>query len=129
MLANLFLGVFYNLSIWYKLIEKTIFGAYISIFGASITLILNFILIPKIGFIGSAWATLACYFSMSLASYLLSKRYFPIPYQFRRLSLYLFIMLAIYFIISITHLNTAINTLFLLGFVIFAYLLEKPKKV
>ena len=128
LLANLFLGVFYNLSIWYKLIEKTIFGAYISIFGASITLILNFILIPKIGFIGSAWATLVCYFSMSVTSYLLSKRYFPIPYQFRRLSLYLFIMLAIYFIISIAHLNTAINTLFLLGFIIFAYLLEKQKK-
>lgn len=128
LLANLFLGIFYNLSIWYKLIEKTVFGAYLSIFGAIITLLLNFILIPKIGFIGSAWATLACYFSMSLASYFLSKKHFPIPYQFSRILLYLFAMLVIYGIIFITHLNIVINTLFLLGFIIFAYLLEKPKK-
>ena len=76
LIANLFLGVLYNLSIWYKLTEKTIFGAYISIFGAIITVVLNFSLIPKIGILGSAWATLMCYFSMTILSYFLGKNIF-----------------------------------------------------
>jgi O-antigen/teichoic acid export membrane protein len=128
LLANLFLGVFFNLSIWYKLTEKTMFGAYLAIFGAIITLLLNFILIPKIGFVGSAWATLACYFSMALASYFLGQKYFPVAYEIRKISLYLFSMLGIYFLIYNACFNLSINCLFLLGFIIFVYLLEKPKK-
>ena len=128
LIANLFLGVLYNLSIWYKLTEKTIFGAYISIFGAIITVVLNFSLIPKIGILGSAWATLMCYFSMTILSYFLGKKYFPIPYQTSRIVFYLGVILALYFVIVNFDLNTAINTLFLLGFVIFVYVLEKNKK-
>ena len=104
------------------------FGAYLAIFGAIITLALNFILIPKIGFIGSALATLACYFSMVLASYFLGKKHFPIPYQIEKISLYLFSMLAIYFLIYNQYFNLGVNSLLLLGFIIFVYLLEKPKK-
>ena len=104
------------------------FGAYLAIFGAIITLLLNFILIPKIGFIGSAWATLVCYFSMALASYFFGKKHFPIPYQVGKISLYLFSMLAIYFLIYNHYFNLGINSLLLLGFIIFVYLLEKPKK-
>ena len=128
LIANLFLGVLYNLSIWYKLTEKTIFGAYISIFGAIITVVLNFSLIPKIGILGSAWATLMCYFSMTILSYFLGKKYFPIPYQTSRIVFYLGVILALYFVIVNFDLNTAINTLFLLGFVIFVYVFEKNKK-
>lgn len=128
LLANLFLGIFFNLSIWYKLTGKTIFGAYFSILGAVVTISLNIFLIPKIGFVGSAWATLACYFTMVVASFFTGKKHFPIQYEVGRISLYLFLMLLIYCLISLTHLNTAINTMFLLGFLIFAYLLEKPKK-
>ncbi len=127
LLSNLFLGIFFNLSIWYKLTGKTIFGAYLAIFGAIITLTLNIALIPKIGFIGSALATLACYFSMALASYILGNKYFPVPYQAGRILLYLFGMLSIYAIIYNTHLNTSINSLFLAGFIIFVYILEKQK--
>ena len=128
LLANLFLGIFFNLSIWYKLTEQTVFGAYLAIFGAAITLLLNIVLIPKIGFVGSALATLVCYFSMALASYILGKKRFPIPYQLGRISLYIFSMLAIYLLIYTTHLNMWINSLFLLGFIIFVYLLEKTEK-
>ena len=128
LIANLFLGVLYNLSIWYKLTEKTIFGAYISIFGAIITVVLNFSLIPKIGILGSAWATLLCYFSMTILSYFLGKKHFPIPYQTSRIVFYLGVILALYFVIVNFDLNTAINTLFLLGFVIFVYVFEKNKK-
>ena len=127
LLANLFLGIYYNLSIWYKLTEKTKYGAYLSIFGAVITLSLNFTLIPVLGFVGCAWATLVCYFSMTVASYYLGKRHFSVPYQVKRIALYLFGMLCVYFCIYFTNLNMWINSLFLLGFVIFVYRLEKPK--
>ena len=63
LLAHLFLGVYYNLSMWYKLTNQTKYGAFISLMGAVITILLNIILIPKVGYIGSAWATLICYFS------------------------------------------------------------------
>lgn len=129
LLANLFLGIYYNLSIWYKLTEKTKYGAYLSLFGAIITLILNFILIPKIGFVGSAWATLICYFSMTVASYYIGKKHFPIPYQVERIGLYLFNMLGIYFFIYFVPENILFNSLLLLGFIIFVYLLEKPKTI
>jgi len=127
LLANLFLGIYYNLSIWYKLTEKTKYGAYLSIFGAIITLSLNFTLIPLLGFVGCAWATLVCYFSMTVASYYLGKRHFSVPYEVNRIALYLFCMLCVYFCIYFTNLNMWINSLFLLGFVIFVYRLEKPK--
>ena len=127
LLANLFLGIFYNLSIWYKLTEKTKYGAYLSIFGAIITLILNFVLIPIIGFVGSAIATLVCYFSMSVASYFIGKKHFPIPYNLKTIGLYIFNMLGIYFVIYFYPENILINCLLLVGFVIFVYLTEKPK--
>ena len=127
LLANLFLGIFYNLSIWYKLTEKTKYGAYLSIFGAIITLILNFVLIPIIGFVGSAIATLVCYFSMSVASYFIGKRHFPIPYNLKTIGLYIFNMLGIYFFIYFSRENILFNALLLVGFIIFVYLTEKPK--
>ena len=95
--ANLFLGIYYNLSIWYKLSEKTKYGAYLSMFGAVITLCLNFILIPKIGFVGSAWATLICYVSMTVASYYLGRKHYKIPYPLKRISFYLGLVAVLYF--------------------------------
>ncbi|MFL2573291.1 MAG: polysaccharide biosynthesis C-terminal domain-containing protein [Flavobacteriales bacterium] len=68
LLANFFLGIYYNLSIWFKLTEKTIYGAYIAIFGAIVTLTGNYTLIPIIGFVGCAISTLVCYFLMTILS-------------------------------------------------------------
>ncbi len=79
--ANLMLGVYYNLSVWYKLTDKTHLGAFIAGGGAFITIILNFIWIPRIGYMGSAWATLICYTSMALASFWIGKKYYPVPYN------------------------------------------------
>ena len=128
LLANLFLGIYYNLSIWYKLTEKTKYGAYLSIFGAIITLVLNFALIPIIGFVGSAWATLVCYFCMTVASYYLGKRHFPIPYQVGRIGLYLSSMLGIYFFLYFSESNMWFNSLYLFGFIISIFVLEKRNK-
>lgn len=87
--ANLCLGIYYNLSVWYKLSDKTLAGAYIAMIGAVITITLNVLLIPVYGYTGSAWATLACYFSMMLISYFAGQRYYPVPYNAQKISAYL----------------------------------------
>jgi O-antigen/teichoic acid export membrane protein len=88
-LANFFLGIYTNLSVWYKLIDKTYIGAYISIVGAVITLALNFLLIPSMSYYGSAIATLAAYGSMMFISYYLGNKYYPIPYDMKKIGGYL----------------------------------------
>lgn len=87
--AYLFLGVYYNLSIWYKLTDRTYFGTIITVMGMVITLALNYVLIPIAGYLGSTWATLACYFSMAVVSYFLGQKYYPVPYAVGQALLYL----------------------------------------
>ena len=89
LLANLFLGIYHNLAIWYKLTDKTKYAMLFSITGAVITIVLNVIFIPKIGFIASAWATLFTYGSMMLLSYFIGKKYYPIPYNLKKSGSYL----------------------------------------
>lgn len=130
LLANLFLGVFYNLSVWYKLTDKTIYGAGISIFGAAITLILNIILIPYLGYIGSAWATFFCYASMMIASYFIGQKHFPINYPIKQISLYFLIALGIYFIsIKTNNLEIitkyTVNSFLLISYVLGVYFIDK----
>ncbi len=88
-LANFFLGIYTNLSVWYKLIDKTHIGAYISIVGAIITLALNFLLIPTMSYYGSAIATIAAYGSMMTISYYFGNKYYPIPYESNKIVMYL----------------------------------------
>jgi len=88
-LANFFLGIYNNLSVWYKLTDKTIIGAYISIVGALLTLLLNYILIPTFSYYGSAIATISAYGSMMLISYILGKKHYPIPYDMEKIGAYL----------------------------------------
>ncbi|MCH8317616.1 MAG: polysaccharide biosynthesis C-terminal domain-containing protein, partial [Bacteroidetes bacterium] len=83
LLANLFLGIYYNLSVWYKLKDKTHYGMYISIGGAVITIFLNLALIPFWGYMGCAVATLICYFLMAAACYFYGKKYLPVPYDLK----------------------------------------------
>ena len=90
-LANFFLGIYTNLSVWYKLIDKTHIGAYISIVGAIITLALNFLLIPTMSYYGSAIATIAAYGSMMCISYYFGNKYYPIPYETNKIAMYLVI--------------------------------------
>ena len=83
--ANLFLGIYLNMSIWYKLSGKTGYGAWLSILGALITIVFNLWLIPEMGFTGAAWATFICYTSMMLLSYLKGQQVFPVPYEIGKL--------------------------------------------
>ena len=128
LLANIFLGIYYNLSIWYKLTDKTYFGALFSLVGAVITIVMNLILIPKIGFMGSAITTLACYVVMTITSYFLSKKHYSIPYDLKRLFLYLMLMLILYTLIFYTSFSIYINTLLLIGFLLVLIILHKHKK-
>ncbi|QAA82436.1 polysaccharide biosynthesis protein [Aequorivita sp. H23M31] len=126
LLANLFLGIYHNLSVWYKVTDRTKFGAYISVFSAIITLVLNYLLIPYIGYIGSAIATLAAYGSMMVLSYLYGQKYYRVPYDLKKTGGLLF--LAILFSgISFYGLrgNIWVGTLLLLVFVAILVYSEK----
>ncbi|HUS00146.1 MAG TPA: polysaccharide biosynthesis C-terminal domain-containing protein [Chitinophagaceae bacterium] len=96
-LGNVFLGIYYNLSVWYKLTNKNWYGAAITIAGAVITVVLNIWWIPKFGYTGSAWATFTCYFFMMVSSYLLGQKFYRIPYARKKLVAYLTIAVLIYF--------------------------------
>ncbi len=130
LMANLFLGVFYNLSIWYKLTGQTRFGAYISIIGAFITLILNIILIPKIGYLGSAWATFICYASMMVLSFLLGQKYYYVNYQVGKIALILILAVGLYAVSIFNPFvellpKLAFNSMLLLVFVAVEYFVER----
>ena len=134
LMANICLGIFYNLSVWYKLSGKTQFGAYIALGGAAITILLNYLWIPQYGYMGSAWATLCCYAAMALASYFLGQRYYPIKYPVGRILLYLFIVVVFYHLsgliaIDVEVVKYLVHSLLLLLFVGLVYWLEKKKKV
>ena len=97
LLANLFLGIYVNLSIWYKLTDRTLMGAFVSLSGAVLTIVLNIWWIPLLGYVGSAWATLACYASMAMVSYLLGRHYYPVTYDVKRVLGYIALGVGLYF--------------------------------
>ena len=138
MMANLFLGVYYNLAIWYKLTSKTIWGAWLSLIGAVITLALNFWWIPLgpehliHGYLGSAWATFICYGAMMTISYLVGQRYFPVDYNLRKFFGYLGLSVALYavslFIVPGEFFTRILfHALLLVVFAAIAFLVEKPR--
>jgi O-antigen/teichoic acid export membrane protein len=98
LVANIFLGIYNNLSIWYKLKDKTGVGMLISVIGALLTIVLLISLIPVIGYLGAAYTTLIVYFFMAAASYLLGKKYYPIPYEVPKVLFYLTLSAGLAFI-------------------------------
>ena len=97
LLANFCLGIYHNLSVWYKITDRTKFGAYISVVGAIVTLVLNFWLIPIMSYRGSAIATLSAYALMMLLSYYFGRKHYPIPYNLNKIGLYLILSSALSF--------------------------------
>jgi len=127
-LANFFLGIYSNLSVWYKLIDKTRIGAYISLIGAAITLILNWLLIPSMSYYGSAIATIAAYGSMMIISYKWGQNHYPIPYDFNRIFSYLGLTIlfsAISFYIPYLRENYIVKISLLVLYLYFIYYSEK----
>ena len=128
--ANLLLGIFFNLSIWYKLNNLTKYGAMITLFGAGITFLMNWFLIPEFGYVASAWAHVACYGSMVVLSWLLGRKHFPVPYQTARILAYISIALALFALARLTRMENTMmeilkNSVLLAVFSIIVLLMEK----
>lgn len=135
LMANIFLGIYFNISTWYKITDKTYVGAIISIVGAVVTIVMNIWLVPKIGYFGAAWSTLACYLSMVIIGYATEQKYYPIPYNYKRILFYLVFALALFLMLKYAvlpmqlslFLNTIIAFVLLLFYVSTAYFLEKKR--
>lgn len=128
LLANLFLGIYFNLAIWYKLTDKTRFGMYISVVGAVITIALNLILIPKMGFIAAAWTTLIAYSAMMIISYIMGQKHYKVPYNLPRIGLYICVAIVLS---GLSYLklkeNYYLSITILLSFITFILVLERKE--
>lgn len=119
LIANIFYGIVFNLSIWFKLTDRTFSGTIISIIGASVTLLCLFILVPRIGYLGAAIAHLGCYTIMMLVSYFWGQKVFPVPYQVGRIILYLVFAIGLFLLSTVfcnysLAIRLTINTLLIL---------------
>lgn len=133
-MGNVFLGIYYNLSIWYKLTNRNLYGAAITIAGALITIGVNILLIPKFHYWGAAIATFTCYLFMMITSYLLGQKYYPVPYAKKKLIAYLVLVtiivllhrLIVYFYPPLWF-SMVSGTLLLAGFTYFVTRIEKSE--
>jgi len=128
LLANLFLGIYHNLSVWYKLTDKTRYGMLFSIIGAVITVIINVALIPVIGYIASAWATLLAYGTMMVFSYFIGDKHYPVPYNLKKSGSYLLVSIILSFV-SFTYFreNYLVSVLLVIVFAMLIFWNEKKE--
>ncbi len=131
LMSYMFLGLYYNVSIWYKLADQTIYGAMISSVGTVITLVGSFILLPIFGVTSSAWLSLLCYFTMVLLAWAIGRKKYPINYPVQRISTYLLatsIVLAICWLVqSYTNIPLLYGGLILLTYCGVIWWLEKDR--
>ncbi|MCM1355841.1 MAG: oligosaccharide flippase family protein [Staphylococcus sp.] len=131
MVAEFFFGIFFNLSLWYKLTDKTIWGMWFSLFGLVITVALNILLVPRIGYMGCAWASFGCYASMMAVSYAVGLVKYPIGYQVSRLVFYFVSAMALWIFAEVIAieakpwLNMIVRTPLLIGYIIMAMKIER----
>ncbi len=133
-MGYLLYGVFVNLSIWYKANDLTKYGAYLTILGAIITIAINIIFIPKYSYLASAWAHVACYGTMIIGSYLISRKYYPIEYEKGKILFY--IVIAVIIVLLANNINygslikeLGFNTLLILGFIVLVEYMDKAVSV
>lgn len=132
LLAYLFNGIYYNLSIWYKIKDKTSFGAIITILGAVLTIVLNFILIPVLGYLGSSIVTLITFITMVVVSFILGQKHYPIPYQLGKVIGYIMFssfLVGLFYFVRMDNfiLTIAIKNMAVVIFVVVIYLLERKQ--
>jgi O-antigen/teichoic acid export membrane protein len=130
LMANLLMGIFFNLSIWYKLQDLTKYGAIIAIGGAVITILMNILLVPRYGYLGAAWGHLSCYLFMVLLSYFQGQKHFPISYDLKNISIYFLLALMLFgisyfFKIENLVLRLLVNSLLIIVFPGFVFINEK----
>ena len=126
LIANLFFAIYYNLSTWYKVTDKTNIGTIISLIGAFITVTLNLVLLPKYGYLVSAWATLIAYGTMMMISYIWGQKSYPIPYQTGKILIYMIVAIALacinYYVLDS---NLIIGNLLLISYIALLIFAEK----
>lgn len=132
LLAYLCLGAYYNFSVWFKVTDKTYYGTWITVGGAILTIGANYLLIPLLGFEGSAWAALICYFSMAVACYATGQKFYPIPYLVMQSLGYIMVTLLVVYTVNLIEfsnqwLATGFHVLVILLLAGVVYLLEKKK--
>lgn len=128
MAAEMFMGVYFNLSFWYKLIDETRWGAYFSLIGCVIIVLLNIIFVPIYGYIACAWAGLAGYFTVTILSYFVGQKKYPINYDLKRIGLYVLLAAVLYVAsVFIVPENVVFRLLFRTGllFVFIAFIVKK----
>ena len=132
MFGKLLYGVYLNISIWFKIKDRTIFGLLFTVIGAIVTLAGNIILLPRIGMIGSAYTIVLSYLAMNIACYHIGRRYFPIPYRFTPLVIYSVILVGIaalsfYFSFANQYLEIAFNITVPIAAAVIIYIIEKKR--
>jgi O-antigen/teichoic acid export membrane protein len=130
LIANILLGIVFNLSMWYKLSGKTQYALTITLIGLGINLVINIIFMPVYGYMAAAWGYLFSYLAMVIFSYYLSRKYYPIPYDWKTIILYFVTGIALYLFSVIAAppsliARIAVNTLYIIAFVIFVLKREK----
>lgn len=126
MAGEIFFGVFYNLSLWYKLTDRTQWGAWFSLGGFVITAAINIAFVPQYGYMACAWGAFFCYLAMMLSSYFIGQHYFPIKYDLKGIAAYSAIAVAayaaaVYVPIENEAASYAFRTLLLVLFVLYAF--------
>lgn len=134
LLAQLFLGIYYSLSIWYKLTERTIWGLYMSLAGAAVTIALLFVLVPMVGYIGAAWATFFSFLVMMVLSFVVGRKYYPVPYEYGRIAMYIGLAIVLWLIYNgaglVGYAQQVITaTTLILFYSAFVWAVEKPRKL
>ena len=130
--ANVFLGIYYNLAVWFKITDRTYFGAIIGLSGAALTIVLNYLLIPLLGYYGSAWTTFCCYFLMAGMCRFFGRKYFPVPYDSPSIFFYLGLAAGLFFLsnqIDLENqiLQTVFGNLLIISYLIIFYFREKKE--
>jgi O-antigen/teichoic acid export membrane protein len=122
------LGIYMNLSVWYKLSDQTRYGLYISGIGALLTIVLNFIFIPKYSFMASAWVSLTAYSTMMILSYILGQKKYPIPYNLLKILGYLSVSaILVYLSFYVFHRDLLIGNCIFLAFIIMSVYIERKE--
>lgn len=132
LMSNLFLGIFYNLSVWYKVMDKTRIGMYISLIGAGVNLALNFLLIPYFGYMGAAWTAFTSYLIITIVSYIWGQKCYKVPYSLKKIFVYIVGVWLVCWIKSLIPFNSnglsiVVSLLLLLVFV--GYVLYREKEL
>ncbi len=130
LMANLFMGIYFNLSLWYKLSDKTWMGAWIAGVGALLTIITNVMFIPSMGYMGSAYAVLLCFVIMTVISYIIGQKYYKVEYELKRILTYIGISIGFYYLSSWIHFSTSffqylLNISLFSGFIVIVFFVEK----